>query len=102
MPHLTRVDLSKNKLNSKLISFLIKHQHLESANLNTTNLTIESLKNLLEQSNLKRVYILDTKVTEEDLFSLKETYADIDLISGFKFKAVVEPKSVFNQEKIDR
>lgn len=99
MPHLTRVDLSKNKLNSKMISFLVKHKHLESANLNATELSNASLKNLLEETNLKRVYILDTKVTEEELLSLKETYSEIDLISGFKFKAVAEAKSVFNQKK---
>lgn len=102
MPHLNRVDFSKNKLNSKMIPFLIKHKYLESANLNTTELSNESLKNLLEQSSLKRVYLLDTKVTEEELLNLKETYANTDLISTFKFKAIVEAKSVFFKEKTDR
>ena len=102
MPNLTRINLSKNKLNSKMIPFLSKHKYLESANLNSTELTNTSLKNLLDQSNLKRVYILETKVTEDELLNLKETYAETDLISSFKFKVVAEAKSVFFKEKPDR
>ena len=99
MPHLYSVNLSKNKLNSNMIAFLIKHKNMESANLNTTDLSSESLKNLLEQSNLKRVYVLDTKVTEEALLNLKETFPNTDLVSSFKFKPIVEAKSVFYQEE---
>lgn len=99
MPHLTKANLSKNMLNSNMIHFLSKHQHLESANLNTTDLTGTSLKKLLEQSNLKRIYVLDTKVTEDELISLKETYANTELISSFKFQPVAEAKSVFAKEK---
>jgi hypothetical protein len=102
MSHLTRVNFSKNKLNSDMISFLIKHKYLESTNLNTTDLTSESLKTLLDQSNLKRVYILDTKVTEDELANLKGSYADTEVISGFKFQPVAEAKSVFAQDKGDR
>ena len=85
-----------------MISVLIKHKYLESANLNTTDLTSESLKKLLEESNLKRLYILDTKVTEDELSNLKGSYADTEVISGFKFKPVVEAQSVFTQEKRNR
>jgi len=102
MPHLNRINLSKNKLSTSISPFLIKHKHLESANLNATDISVASLDDLLGQSNVKRVYILDTKVTEDELLNLKETYADTDLISEFKFKAVVEAKSVFFKEKSDR
>jgi hypothetical protein len=70
--------------------------------LNTTDLTSESLKTLLDQSNLKRVYILDTKVTEDELANLKSSYADTEVISGFKFQPVVEAQSAFTQEKRNR
>ena len=99
IPHLYHINLSKNKLNSDMISFLIKHKNLESVNLNSTELSNESLKKLLEESNLKRVYVLDTKVTKEELQALKDRHANIDLISSFKFKPVIEAKSVFFLEE---
>lgn len=102
MPHVTRINLSKNKLNSKIVPFLSKHKHLESANLNSTDLDSVSLKNLLQETSLKRVYVLDTKVTKEELLGLRETNVEIELISGFIFKDVVEAKSVFAQEKPKR
>ena len=99
MPHLTRVNLSKNKLSSTITPFLIKHKHIESANLNATAISSASLDDLLRQSNLKRIYVLNTSVTQDELKRLKETHINTELIASFKFKPVVEAKSVFAQEK---
>ena len=96
--HLSRIDLSKNQLSTKVIDFLIKHPHLESANLNHTNITREPLQQLLSLSGLKRVYVLNTKVSPEEIEDLQKTFSDVDIISQFQFEKVIEAKSVFVQE----
>jgi len=101
MQHLTKVDLSKNKLTGKMIPFLLNHRHLESANLNETEIDIESLRNLLAQTALSRVYVRSTKITAEEIPTLAQTYADVEIIVDFKFEKVVEAKSVFAQKETE-
>ena len=97
--YLTRIDISKNELSNGLVPLLIKSEHLESANLNETNIDNESLKNLLAKFNKLRVYILNTKLTSDEISNLSQNYPDAEIISEFKFKAVIEAKSVFAQEE---
>jgi len=97
--HLSRIDLSKNKLTAKVIDFLIKHPNLESANLNNTDIDGESLQQLLAGTALQRVYVLNTKVTTEEIEGLQKTYSEVEIISKFQFEKVIEAKSVFAQEE---
>lgn len=99
MKYLTRIDVSKNQLSSSMVPLLIKSEHLESANLNETKIDNESLRNLLAKFNKLRVYVLNTKVTPEEISNLSQNYPDAGLISAFKFKEVIEAKSVFAQEE---
>lgn len=102
MPHLNRINLSKNKLSSTISPFLIKHKHLESVNLNATDISNASLDDLLRRSNLKRIYVLNTPVSQDELLKLINTHTNTELIASFKFKPVVEAKSVFAQEKPEK
>jgi hypothetical protein len=90
--------VSKNKLSDNVVQFLIKNEHLESANLNETNINDEFLKNLLTTFNGLRVYVRNTKITPKELESLTQTYTKAQIISEFKFEKVDEAKSVFRQE----
>jgi hypothetical protein len=92
--------VSKNKLSGKVLPFLIKQQHLESANLNETELDSESLRMLLSQSGLSRVYVRNTNVAAEAIPTLQQTYADKEIIADFKFEKVVEAKSVFAPKEV--
>lgn len=98
-PHLTRVDLSKNSLDSTTTtSFLLEHPHLESINLNNNDIDKAALEQILELDNLLRVYIWNTRITEEEKSSLSENYSNVDIISEFKFDKVTKAKSVFEQQ----
>jgi uncharacterized membrane protein len=99
--HLTKIDVSKNNLTGEMTPFLTKHRHLESANLNDTEIDIESLRNLLTQSGLLRVYVRNTKVAAEELPSLAQTYTEKEIIADFKFDKVEEAKSVFAQKELE-
>ena len=98
MKYLTRIDISKNDLSNGIVEFLIRHEHLESVNLNETNLTSESLRSLLTGFDDFRVYVRNTKIAPEELVSLKQTFSEAEIISEFTFEKVEPAKSVFRQE----
>jgi uncharacterized membrane protein len=99
LPNLTRIDISKNSLSADVVTFLSKLEHLESVNLNETDINSESLRNLLTASSKLRIYVRNTKITTEELASLKQTYVNAEIVSEFKFEEVNEAKSVFRQEE---
>ena len=57
-----------------------------------------ALEQILELDNLLRVYIWNTRITEEEKSSLSENYSNVDIISEFKFDKVTKAKSVFEQQ----
>ena len=98
LPHLTRADLSDNPITGKAVPFLIDRSHLEMANLNGTLFTGESVQKLLGKSGLLRIYLSNTEIRPEEIAELQKTFADVEIITEFKFKKVEEAKSVFEQE----
>jgi uncharacterized membrane protein len=98
LPHLTRADLSDNPITGKAVPFLIDRSHLEMANLNGTLFTGESVQKLLGKSGLSRIYLSNTEIRPEEIAELQKTFADVEIITEFKFKKVEEAKSVFEQE----
>lgn len=98
MEHLTRIDINKNKLSESVTPFLIKHEHLEAANLSETSITNESLQNILSSNGSLRVYVRNTKITPEKVESLAQNYPKAEIISEFKFEKVEQAKSVFRQD----
>lgn len=97
--HLTKIDFSKNKITDSVVSFLIEQENLEVANLNETSITKTPLQQLLSESAVQRIYVWNTKLTTEDVLSLKKSYPDVEIISQFKFTEVPEFKSVFAQKE---
>ncbi|MCX2718468.1 c-type cytochrome domain-containing protein [Lentiprolixibacter aurantiacus] len=99
IPHLTRADLSKNPLTGHSAAYLMEQLHLEAVNLNDTEIDAEALGKLLSESGIARVYIRNTKVSEDEISSLSQNYADKEIIAGFTFEKVPEAKSVFEQSQ---
>lgn len=98
LPHLTRADLSSNPITGRIVPFLVAKPHLEMVNLNQTRFTSESVQKLLEKSGLSRIYLTNTEIPAEEIADLKKTFADVEIITEFKFEKVEEAKSVFEQE----
>lgn len=98
LPHLTRADLSNNPITGRIIPFLIERSHLEMVNLNETLFTREAVQKLLGKSGLSRIYLSNTGILPEEIADLKKTFADVEIITEFKFEKVEEAKSVFEQE----
>ncbi len=94
-PHLSKLDLSKNNINEKLKHYVSRHPNLESINLNETKLTHEVLKQILEVSNAKRIYVWNTLVSPEEAKALNQN--GVEVVSAFKFEPVKEYKSVLSQ-----
>ena len=91
-------NINKNKLSESVTPFLIKHEHLEAANLSETSITNESLQNILSSNSSLRVYVRNTKITPEKVESLAQNYPKAEIISEFKFEKVEQAKSVFRQD----
>ncbi len=98
LPHLTRADLSNNPITGRAIPFLVAKPHLEMVNLNETPFTSESVRKLLGNSELSRIYLLNTEIQAEEIADLKKAFPDVEIITEFKFKEVIEAKSVFEKE----
>lgn len=99
MEHLIRVDFSNNQISDKVISFITSHEHIESVNLNENGISAEALQILLAKPSIKRVYVLNTEVTDTEIEKLQQNYHEKEIISEFKFEKVAASKSVFEQEK---
>ena len=99
IPHLTRADLSKNPLTGNIVAYLTEQLHLDAVNLNGTEMDGETLRSLLSASALSRVYVRNTKVSEQEISSLSQNFADKEIIAGFKFEKVTEAKSVFELDQ---
>ncbi|MGB5317926.1 c-type cytochrome domain-containing protein [Eudoraea sp.] len=98
MEHLTKIDLSQNPINKEVAPYLAKHTHLETANLNETNITLETTQTLLSQATLTKIYLWNTNLSSTKVSNLIQTYPEVEIISQFQFEEVVDAKSVFNKE----
>ena len=96
--HLTRIDLSKNSIGDSSVLFLTNQEHLESVNLEGTNITSDGLRNLLTTFDRLRTYVRNTKISPEELLKLAQAYPNAEIVSEFAFEKVEPAKSVFRQE----
>ena len=99
--HLTRVDMSNNQISAEVVSFLSKQVNLETVNLHGTDLTYSVIESLLNQTKVTKVYIWDTKVSEEEIALLSNNYPNVEIVSGFEFEEFVPPISVFGEEETE-
>jgi len=64
------------------VNYLKELEHLESLNLFGTNVTDSCLPILSEISRLKRVYLWNTKVTQNDVKALQKANTDLEVLIG--------------------
>lgn len=69
--NLTRLALVSNDINDAGISKFRNLEHLESINLHNTGIGDAGLKLLAKQSSLKRIYVWQTKVTQQVVDSIR-------------------------------
>jgi len=97
--HLTRIDLSKNSIGDSTVLYLTNLEHLESVNLEGTNLTSDGLQNLLTTFGKLRAYVRNTKISPQEISNLTQAYPNAQIVSEFAFEKVEPAKSVFRQEE---
>ena len=59
--------------------------------------TQKNLRQLLTSFERLRVYVRDTKITNEELSNLTQIFTKAEIISEFRFEKVEPAKSVFRQ-----
>jgi uncharacterized membrane protein len=99
--HLTRIDLSNNQIFDELIPFLSKQPNLETVNLHDTDLNYSALQSLLDQTNVKKVYIWNTKMSDEEIALISNNYPTVEIVSGFEFEEFVPANSVFGEKETE-
>lgn len=78
--NIEKIRLEGNPIDSKSISYFAKLKHLNAINLNETKVGKEVLEDLAKLPSLKRIYVWKTTVSENDIKSILQPNADLEII----------------------
>jgi hypothetical protein len=84
LPNLYKLNLNRNKITDKGISYLLGLSKLEYLNLYGTGITDSSIKALMEMPNLKKLHVWETAIDTLKMDTLKISRKNLEIVYKLK------------------